>query len=183
MMKKIVGFCMIVLLLLLTECAPKTKIWTSNPVIQTSGNQYYEAQVETLKRDKKREYNFFVLFRLTVKNRTEKNLEIDWNKTRYIYNGRTHGGFVFRGIKPEDIKNLTIPSDIVPVGKTFSKEIAPAKLVAWAPYRDRSVGKNESGISPGIIPDGENGINLVVRYNGKEVREQITLTIVSKEAH
>ena len=90
---------------------------------------------------------------------------------------------MFRGIKPEDIKNLTIPSDIVPAGKTFSKEIAPAKLVAWAPYRDRSVGKNESGISPGIIPDGENGINLVVRYNGKEVREQITLTIVSKEDH
>jgi hypothetical protein len=87
MMKKIAGFCMILLLLLLTECAPKTKIWTSNPVIQTSGNQYYEAQVETLKRDQKREYNFFVQFRLTVKNLTEKNFEIDWNKTRYIYNG------------------------------------------------------------------------------------------------
>ena len=183
MMKKTAGFCLFLLLLLFTGCAPTIRIWTSNPVIQTSGNQYYEAQVETLKRDQKKEYNFFVLFRLTVKNRTEKNLEIDWNKTRYIYNARMHGGFVFRGIKPKDIKNLTIPSDIVPAGKTFSKEIAPAKLVAWAPYRDRSVGKNESGISFGIIPDGENGINLVDRYNGKEVREQIMLTIVSKEAH
>jgi len=156
-----------------------TKTWTSSPVNQTSKNQYYEAQLETLKKNN----NFFEMFRLTVINKSDKNLEIDWNKTRYIYNGRTRGGFVFKGIKPEDIKNLTIPSDIVSAGKTFSKEIAPAKLVAWAPYRDRSVGKNESGISYGIIPEGENGINLVVRYNGKEVREQITLTIVSKEAH
>ena len=180
-MKKIAGFCLILLLLLLTECAPKTKIWTSNPVIQTSGNQYYEAQVETLKRDKKREYNFFVLFRLTVKNRTEKNLEIDWNKTRYIYNGRTRGGFVFTGIKAEDIKNLTIPFDIVFPGHTFSKEIAPIKLIAWAPLRDRSVGKDESSLSPGIIPEGENGIFLVVRQNGQEIREKITLNIETKD--
>jgi hypothetical protein len=156
-----------------------TKTWTSSPVNQTFQNQYYEAQFEPLKKNN----NFFEMFRLTVINKSDKNLEIDWNKTRYLYNSHIRGGFVFRGIKPEDIKNLTIPSDIVPAGKTFSKEIAPAKLVAWSPYRDRSVGKNESGISYGIIPDGENGIYLVVRYNGREMREQITLTIVSKEAN
>ena len=180
-MKKILGFCMILFLLLLTGCAPITKIWTSNPVIQTSGNQYYEAQIETLKKDQKGEYNFFVLFRLTVKNRTEKKLEIDWNKTRYIYNGRTRGGFVFKGIKAEDIKNLTIPFDIVSPGHTFSKDIAPVKLIAWAPLRDQSVGKNESGFSPGVIPEGENGINLVVRLNGQEIREKITVNISVRE--
>ncbi len=172
---------MILLLLLLTGCAPIIKIWTSNPVIQTSENEYYEAQIEAFKKDQKEEYNFFVMFHLTVKNRTEKNLEIDWNKTRYIYNGRTRGGFVFRGIKAKDIKNLTIPFDIVSPRHTFSKEIAPVKLVTWAPIKDKSVGKNESGFNPGVIPEGENGINLVVSQNGQEIREKITVNISVRE--
>jgi hypothetical protein len=181
MAKKIAGFSMIFLLLLLTGCAPKTAIWTSSPSVKTFSNQYYEATLEALKKDRKGEYDFFVLFRLTVNNQTNKMLEIDWNKSRYIYNDYTRGGLVFKGIKAEDIKNLTIPFDVVSPGHTFSKEIAPVKLVTWARLKDRSIGKDDSGFSPGIIPEGENGIILVVRQNGREIREKITVNIATKE--
>ncbi len=177
MIKKIVLPHIILFLSFLTACASKPEIWTSKPLIQTLGNQHYEAKIEALKRDKKGEHNFFVMFRLTVKNQTRKLLKIDWNKTRYIYNGRSRGGFVFKGINAENIKNLTIPYDVISAGDTFSKEIAPVKLITWAPIRDRSVGKDESGFSPGVIPEGENGINLIVRQNGQEIREKITLNI------
>jgi hypothetical protein len=180
-MKKIAGFIIILLLLLLIGCAPRQVIWTSNPSVQAFNNQYYEAKLEALKKDRKGEYNFFVMFHLTVNNQTEKNLEIDWNKSRYIYNDYIRGGFVFRGIKVEDIKNSTIPFDVVSPGQSFSKEIAPVKLITWARLKDRSIGKDESGFSPGVIPEGENGIILVVRQNGQEVREKITLTIESKK--
>jgi len=122
--------------------------------------------------------DFFVVFRLTVTNRTDKNLEIDWNKTRYVYNGSSRGVFVFKGIKPEDIKNLTIPSDIIPARSTLSKEISPYKLIARAPVRESG---SERGIYPGLLPKGENGIRLLVRQNGKEIAEKMTVNIVDKE--
>ena len=178
-MKKIAVFIIGILLLLLTSCAPTTKNWTSDPVIQTADNPYYKARLEPLKKDS-RERNFFVLFRLTIINKSDKHLEVDWNKTRYVLNGLNYGRFIFEGIDPENLKNLTIPFAKIPAGNTFSKEIAPLKLLGKAPLRDQSVGVNESSFSPGIIPEGENGIYLVVRYSGKEVCEKITLTIASK---
>jgi len=181
MINKIAGFHITLFLILLTGCAPTKVIWTSSPEIQIFQNKYYSAQLEALKGDQKGEHNFFVLFRLTLNNQTDKMLKIDWNKTRYIYNDYVRGGFVFKGIKAKDIKNLTIPHDLIHPGDTFSKEIAPVKLITWARLRDRSVGKDDSGFSPGIIPEGNNGIYLVVRYNGQEVRKKITLTIESKD--
>lgn len=159
-----------------TGCV-KSEVWVSSPVVQATGNQYYEAQLEPLTNGHK----FFVSFRLTVTNKTGKNLEIDWNKTVYIHNGRTRGGFVFKGIKPEDIRDSTIPADTILGEHTFSKVISPYKLLALAPLRDPSVGATESSIYPGILPAGENGIVLVVRLNGKEVVEKITLAIVAQE--
>lgn len=178
-MKKFTGFIITLLVLLLTWCAPTKKIWTSDPAFQSADNSYFKARIEPIKRDSK-DRNFFVLFRLTIINKTDKNLEIDWNKTRYILNGMNYGRFVFQGVDPEALKNLTIPFDTIPAGINFSKEIAPLKLIGKAPLRDRSVGVNQSSFSPGIIPEGENGIYLVVRYSEKEVREKIMLTIKSE---
>ena len=159
-----------------TGCV-QSEVWVSSPVVQATGNQYYEAELEPLTNGHK----FFVSFRLTVTNKTGKNFEIDWNKTKYVHNGRTRGGFVFKGIKPEDIRSSTIPADTILGEHTFSRVISPYKLLARAPLRDPSVGATESSIYPGILPTGENGIVLVVRLNGKEVVEKITLTIVAQQ--
>ena len=175
-MGKKVALSIIFILFVFTGCVSST-VWRSTPIVQNAENEYYEAQLEPLTNDHK----FFVSFRLTVTNKTAKNLEIDWNKTKYVHNGRTMGGFVFKGIKPEDIKNSTIPADTILAEDTFSKVISPYKLVAWAPLRESSVGETESSIYPGILPEGENGMVLVVRVNGKEVVEKITLTIIAQE--
>ncbi len=175
-MEKKVALSIIFILFVFTGCAP-AKVWISSPVVQATGNQYYEVQLEPLTSGHK----FFVSFRLSVTNRTGKNFEIDWNKTRYIHNGRRYGVFVFKGIKPEDIRNLTIPPDIIPAGDTFSKVISPYKLLARPPIRDPGVEATESSIYPGILPTGENGILLVVRQNGKEVVEQMSVSIVESK--
>ena len=112
----------------------------------------------------------------------DRNLAIDWNKTLYIHNGRTRAGFVFKGIKPEDVKNSTIPSDTILAGGFFSKEIMPYKLLARATLWDRDKGMDGSGIQPGILPNGQNGILLVVIQNGKEIVEKIMLNIEEKES-
>jgi hypothetical protein len=167
-------FVMGVSLLLSTGCATP-RIWVSSPVKQTAGNPHYEAKIEPLKGGNK----FFVSFRLIVINRTDKNMSVDWNKTRYMYNDRPHGVFVFEGIRPEDIKNLTIPAEKIVSGQSFSKIISPFKLLARAPIKDRYTDKPI--ISPGIMPIGKNGIYLVVRQNGKEITEKMSVNIKEKE--
>ncbi len=156
-------------------CAPSKTLWISNPAIQTKANSYYEAKIEPVKE----EYSFYTSFNFWITNKTDKNLEVDWNSTRYIHNSKTHGVFVFKGIKPEDIKYSAVPPDIISPRGSFSKVISPYRLLARAPLRDRSV--SEPGIHPGILPDGENGIVLFVRQNGKEIVEKMMVTIEEKK--
>jgi hypothetical protein len=148
-----------------------TKVWTSTPEIQTLSNDYLDAHLKPLKRG----HNFFVSFELLVINKTNKNLQIDWNETKYILNNKVYGVFVFKGIKPEDIKNATVPPDNIYAGKYISKVISPLRLLAGTPRRDLS--KDELAISPGIIPVGENGIYLVIRYNNNKIIEKMTIQI------
>jgi hypothetical protein len=157
-----------------TGCAP-TLISISTPVIQTVENSYYTAKFEPLAEEK----NYFDSFRLKVINKTLKNLEIDWNKTRYIYNGKNIGVFVFKGIKPENIKSLTIPPDTIPAGQSFTKDISPFKLLAREPLTNKGV--NAGKLSFGPIPIGENGIFLFIRQNGNTIKEKITVKITEKE--
>lgn len=160
-------------MIVLTCCAP-TRIWTSHPVYQSVQNDYYKAKFEPVKHDK----NFFDSFSLVITNKTDKKMEIDWNKTRYILNGRVYDIFVFEGVTPENVHDL--PSDIVLAGGTLIKEISPLNLVGWKPLKHRNMGA--SSFTRGPIPAGENGIHLTVRQNGKEVREKITLNIdINKE--
>ena len=157
-----------------TGCAT-SKVWVSSPSIQKADNDYYDARLEPLTKDNE----FFVSFLLSVTNRTDKNLEIDWNRTQYIHNNMNRGVFVFKGIEPEDIKDSTIPPDMIPPGGTFTKEIAPYRLLARAPIRER---EKNSGIKPGILPTGENGILLVIRQNKKNIVEKMMVLITEKEA-
>ena len=150
------------------------KVWVSNPSIQNAVNDYYDANLEPLTQDNE----FFVSFLFSVTNRTDKNLEIDWNKTRYIHNNKNRGVFVFKGIEPEDIKNSSVPFDIIPPGGSFSKRISPYKLIARAPLREN---EKDSGINPGILPTGENGILLVVRQNSKEIVQKMMVHIMEKD--
>lgn len=164
------------LISLLTACAPTKRIkdWVSSPSVQEAGNKSFEATFEPLKGDKK----FFVSFRLSVRNKTDEALKIDWNKTRYVYKGRPYGGFVFYGIDPATIKD-SIPPDLIAPGELFSKEIFPTNLVAFTPIRRDVLNKKGRGIYPGPIPAGENGIYLVILQGGQEIVEKILLNIRS----
>ncbi|MBW2603093.1 MAG: hypothetical protein JRE28_02100 [Deltaproteobacteria bacterium] len=173
--KKKVFILMVGLALILeTGCAP-TLVSISTPEIQSVENSYYTARFEPLAEDK----NYFDSFRLRIINKTRKDLEIDWNKTRYIYNGRDIGIFAFGGIKPEDIKNSTIPADIIPAGQSFTKDISPSKLLAREPLMGK--GAKAGKITTGPIPNGKNGIFLFIRQNGNTIKEKISVNITEKE--
>ena len=52
-----------------------------------------------------------------------------------------------------------------------------AKLSARAPIRDSGKTASEASIHPGMLPNGKNGIVLVVRQNDKESVDKMMVTI------
>ncbi len=167
--------CTIVLTLFLAGGCLPMMVSISTPEIRNVENDYFSAQLEPLSQGK----NYFDRFRLAVTNKTSQDLKIDWNKTRYLYNGRDSGVFVFEGIVAENIKNATIPPGIIPAGQTFTEEIGPLALVARGPLGGK--GAEAGKITFGMIPSGESGILLVVRQNGNTIEEKIIVQTAQKE--
>lgn len=166
-------------LFFLTGCAgqtnPSNLTWTSTPMVQNVSNPNFEASFEPIKLGN----NYFAAFQLTITNKTDKDLHINWNRTLYLYKNKTYGVFVFGGITPSDVKNATIPDDIVPPGGRLLKEVMPYKLVAWMPIEKGAPG--DQSIKPGILPAGENGILLRVEKSKKPVTEKLSVKIIGEK--
>ena len=173
-MRKNAGLILSFLLVFVMGCAPGLTIsWKSSPEIQKTSSDCCEAQLEPVTTGKS---PFFDSFRLMVTNRTDKDLEIDWNRTRYVESGIRHGGFVWQGIDPDQVRDASVPPDIISPGNTFSRIIFPHKKLAYAPGYQRGW-----KLQGGLLPEGENGIDLVVKQNGRVIRHRITVRIVEEK--
>jgi hypothetical protein len=159
------------LLLLLAACVP-SKTWISRPSTQQVQNSDFSARLTPLKRDKEH----FVSFRLFIDNKTDQKLKIDWNQTRYLANGKAYGPFVFPDIDPATIKT-SIPPAIIPANGTFTKEVFPLKLVAFAPMRQQILDGEGRGLYPGPLPKGKNSMDLIIYKGDRQLRQRITVDI------
>ena len=168
-MKKLLLLCLTLLLLVaFSSCAP-TRIWTSTPAFETVHKPQFSVQFMPLRNDK----NFINQFRLVITNETDSEFEIDWKSTRYLLNGRPHGHFIFEGVDADTVNNP--PSDFIPAGDTFLKIITPVRLIAWQAFTPGF--RDKPSFSAGPVPEGENGIDLVVKQNDKVYRIQMTVVI------
>ena len=174
-MKKILCLGTIFVVSILIGCAATPKEWVSAPASRNVENNTFKAELEPEKNGKRT----FVSFRLTLTNKTDQPMEINWNQTRYLFNGKPNGLFWFRGIDPRTIKG-NIPPDIIPGRSRFEKMIFPVKLVAFAPIQDDTLRDGGPGIYPGPMPRGENGIHLVINQNGGRITEKLLFTIVAE---
>jgi hypothetical protein len=172
-MRKNVGLTLFLVSLLVSSCAPGPNvIWKSLPDIQKTSSDCCEVQLEPVSMGKG---PFFDAFHLVVTNRTDEDMQIDWNRTRYVESGLRHGGFVWQGINPDQVRDASVPADIVSSGSTFSRILFPHNRLAYAPGYQRGW-----KLQGGLIPEGENGIDLVVTQNGKVIRHRITVRIVEE---
>jgi hypothetical protein len=170
-MKKAVFGIGIVSLCLLVACAT-TRVWTSQPTVKTIQNTFFQAELEP---QLKTGEHFFTAFRFTFRNNSTQELTVDWQASRYLHNGRSSGLFMFEGVTKETAR--TPPPDTVTAGQTLSKEIWPVNLIGYEKLLTSNTQPGQGGFNRGIIPEGENGMLLVVRRGGKEIQEKITLTI------
>jgi hypothetical protein len=109
-------------------------------------------------------------FRFEITNKTKKDLEVDWNKTQFIEENMTKGGFVFEGVDCSKRDEYKPPTIIFP-GITFKKNILPKVKVGneiWSRlgcYLDHQV------------MDGDVGVYLVVNIDGKEIKEKMLMNV------
>jgi len=152
------------------EVAP-VKAYSSEPEIQRVSNDYFTAELEP---QLKEGQGFFSNFRFVLTNKTNQELEIDWENTYYLFNGRRNGLFLWEGVTWDSLKEIR-SQPLVPVyqGSTFTEVIFPAALVG----RASAIDKGGVQYIQGALPEGENGIELVVRQDGKVISERMVVTI------
>jgi hypothetical protein len=105
-------------------------------------------------------------------------LHVDWENTFYLFNGRRSGRFVWEGVDWDALKQIR-NQPLVPVaaGDTVTAVIFPKSLVG----RSRIATTTGLRYTRGPLPAGENGIFLVVKQNGREIREKIVVKIEAQD--
>lgn len=151
------------------SCAP-VRVWTSTPTVQVVDNAVYSARFEPLMWGT--DGAFLNAFRLSIKNKTEADLEIDWTSTLYLVNGQPHGRFIWAGIGKENVNSP--PPDFVSPGQSFSRIVIPLRMIAWKPLDSAS---NKESFSAGPLPEGRNSIDLIVSQDNQQVRARLTVDI------
>jgi len=127
----------------------------------------------TLTPGPKADYGFIESFILKIENTSEKDIRLDWNKTMFIQDGQTDGGFMFVGVvysKRNDPKQ----ADIIFADSTFEKKIWPNSRVFY------SGGEYGSGWNNGELT-GESGIYLSLEVEGKEFTKRMTMIFDNKK--
>ena len=163
--------------LLLAGCSAATYEYTSSPVTGTVSTPLFQAEFTP----EKEGTAYFTRFRLNVKNLSDTAMEIDWNQTAYILDGKSRGRFVWADIEPAAVKEGTIPNDTVESGQAFSRVISPLAKVAMAQRSDYGAGKDKPGLYGGILPPGENGILLAIKAKGQLLRKKLVVVITEEK--
>lgn len=172
-MKKsvIVLISLISFAILLTGCAKEYK-WSANPEYKTASNDYFDARLTPIKSPAG---TFLDGFELQFTNKTDKNLEIDWLKTKYLNQGQTRDIFVFENTTAENV--IKPAPDIVAGGKSLTKKIWPLAMVGRKKINDPHQRPGASPYSGAPLPEGENGIRLFAGQGGKIIKQDITINI------
>ena len=158
-MKKLAVVFFIVFLF--SGCSRAPWVIKSDPLVQKIDNKLYTIDFTPSDADS---YGYRA-FSLTIENKTDKDIELNWDRTFYLQGGQTKGGFLFEGIFLRDM-NAPKPPDILFPKKTFSKTIFPNALATFNKYWRHDP-----------LPNGENGIYLSLIIENAELREKLTVNV------
>jgi hypothetical protein len=145
--------------------------WMAQPAYQEVDALQFAVRIEP----RKSKYAYYDFFLLTLINKSDADLVIDWNASRYLHKGNPQGVLVFEGIDPAAVKTATVPLEKVAPGTIFSREIMPMRLIAWAPVKAQTA--SGRSILPGMLPVGENGILLSIQHADGRAVLPLTVTI------
>ncbi len=161
-----------VLLTVLFGCAPvPVQRWHSEPSSQSASGQDLKVTIEPVKEGNP----YYSAFLLTIENKTGDNMQIDWNATRYLHQGKDLGVFIFKGVGAENIKGNIAPDNLAP-GSTFTRLIFPLRTIAFLPGEQKTK-QDQLGFMAGVLPAGENGILLVINHEGRPISQRLSVRL------
>lgn len=126
-------------------------------------------------------YNYqFTGFTLIIDNKSDKPVEVDWNKTLFINDGQTSGGFTYEGIVFAERNNPKMPDIVFPRSR-MSKLIYPSNLVTYNAPSTASGIYIPGGWGKIPIDGGNAGVYLTLRHEGKEESFQLAFDVTAEE--
>ncbi len=146
-------------------------VWESDPKVQNIDTVTYgSVEIKPIRVDRNPDTLpgwGYDSFDLTIRNDTDDNISIVWQETLYVRFGMTNGWFCFAG--DEEEANSPKPSDIIFKKSTFTRRIYP---VHWLQHD-----KKRAKWTHDIMPEGENGVYLVVISNGLPIKTRIVFNL------
>ena len=170
---------MVVVAFIFAGCS-KVRVYDSNPPTQMASNDYFDVEFEP---QLAKDHHYFNSFRFVLTNKTDKDLILDWSKTYYLRGGKKFGQWGWEEMMFEELKQTKAqPMITIEAGNMLTDVIFPLKLVGWQQQQEQITGpKKEDRFVLGVLPEGQNGIELYIKYNGKIIKQRVTLTINSVE--
>jgi hypothetical protein len=146
--------------LCISACAGHT--WEDPSNNRMISNNYFDASIEPSPSYPKG----FNSLLLKVKNKTDKDLTIDWSRSFYLRDGATNGALDNRNRCYTGKKD----PDIIFPGGSFETYVYPDVLLV----------EEWRGCDHDYLPVGVNGVMLSVTCEGKEIREKMNVRIRPK---
>ena len=162
-----------VALVLWVGCTSTKSLWSSEPAIRKTGNEYFDTKLSAYC-----EKTGCLGFSLFLENKGPKEIDVDWSRTVYLKNGVEAGGFTFEGIILKGRKDSKPLETVVAYG-ILSKKILPEMLTAKKIVPDMLTYPGDA-LHPYMEP-GEHGIRLVVKADGREIIERLVINILRME--
>jgi len=164
------NYLLIFVCLYISACGIGKYTWKDTEIKRAANNPCYEASIEPTHLDNTPRYGFSS-FKLRLRNKTDKDIVINWDKTFYVDAGGTKGLFVDQAMN--DNRQVKSPDAVFPKG-SYTHEIYPAACLLY------SEGRYSSGYEHDYMPEGEKGVILSVTCDGNEVKEKMTVKLINK---
>ena len=165
---KRIFFMLIVLSFVGLSCASIPRPWEVASGEGVVSNQYFRAWIKPASYDNvKGGYRAFLL---TVQNKTDDVIVLDWNASRFIENGRENRGFIFSGVL-YSMKDDPKAPDLITANSTFKKAVQPLAYLE----------NTNQGWQHMPMKQGVNGMLLAVRIGDQLIKEKMTMTLTKKQ--
>lgn len=172
-MKKIITlFCAV---FFLVSCVPMGKM-SFTPSTTDLKNSLYEIDLNFSSKAGNDLYN---QMEIVINNKTSEDIEIVWDKTYYLYNGQTNGGFMFEGIVYSD-RNNQKSNDIVFANSLYKKIIYPNNLVIMTDSSAMAAVLGAGSVygapkqwAHDTFKEGTHGIYLTMKIKDEILKEKI----------
>lgn len=171
-MRLLLRVLLIFVILISFGCTTTKSIHISTPKKKMVETDVFTANIEPQKND----IEYFSTFMLTIVNKSDHKIELNWNESYYLHNKKNKSALVFRGIEPSMVKEKTVPNETIDANSRFTKKISPLSKIAYEKIRD-NVTVDGKGLYAGILPEGLNTIVLVINDNGKDTKKALSVII------